>query len=213
MHTRISAALKARYPALDAAFGNAATHEEIATAEADLGVSFPDDLRLFLGSANGQALDGSYEPIGIPVIPPLPFGVGPEDRCTWGEFLRLDQIVLCTRANRELSASDAEVSLPPAVLKMLSLEPLTHANSCDLHGSAKLHRNQIIFCDPGSGDAIGIDLDPADGGTVGQVVAINHDPFAIGVLANSFADFISDVAMAIESGDYVFSEDDGWVMR
>lgn len=188
----IELALKARYPPLTAAFGSGATLEAIADAEHELGVGFPDEFRAFLMGANGQAVDERGVPLGIPVIPPLSFGPGPEDRCTWGEFLSLSQIVQCTKANRQL----AEYDPPPT------------PENCSLHGPVTLHRNCIIFCDPGSGDSIGIDLSPPENGSVGQIVAINHDPLAIGYLCTTFRQFISLVVEAISSDDFVYSTED-----
>ena len=44
----------------------------------------------------------------------------------------------------------------------------------------------IVFANPGSGDRLGLDLRPADGGQVGQVLSIVHDPDCLFVLAPSY---------------------------
>jgi cell wall assembly regulator SMI1 len=186
----IEQALKVRNPGLTAAFASGATLGAINDAEHELNVTFPDQFKSFLLKSNGQSLDERGMLLGIPVIPPLAFGPDPNDRCTWGEFLSLARVVQSTKGHRQLAAYD------PA------------PEYCALHGPVTLHRNHIIFCDPGSGDCIGIDLNPPSNGSAGQIVAINHDPLSVAYLCSTFNEFLLLVADAIASDDFVFSNED-----
>lgn len=62
----------------------------------------------------------------------------------------------------------------------------------------------IPFCGDGGGDHLCVDLDPADGGTVGQVISMWHDMPNRDLTGTSLTDFIeiiaADAEAAISSG-------------
>jgi len=59
----------------------------------------------------------------------------------------------------------------------------------------------------GSGDHHCLDLDPAPGGAVGQVLLMWHDMAERPLLAPSFEAWLGRFTDALEAGEYVFSED------
>jgi cell wall assembly regulator SMI1 len=62
-----------------------------------------------------------------------------------------------------------------------------------------------------SGDFICLDLNPAPGGNVGQVISYWHTDPDRKVLANSFRDWLTKFADDLESGQYRVEE--GWLLR
>ena len=62
------------------------------------------------------------------------------------------------------------------------------------------HPGWISFASNGGGDSMCIDLAPAQGGTVGQIITMNHESSARQKLANSFAEWLSELTYTIESG-------------
>ncbi len=177
-------------PDLQVAFNGPATEAEIAEAERKLGVTFPEDFKQFYRMANGQQLNELGCGVGVPCIPRMPLGNGSGETCTWGEFLALEGVVQATLVNREL----AEYDFPGSAEELI--------------GPVAMHRNHVVFCDPGSGDCIGLDLSPAPGGQQYQVVAINHDPLGFACLADSFGEFLERLVTAIKTGAVVYVEEE-----
>ncbi|PQO36919.1 hypothetical protein C5Y96_07085 [Blastopirellula marina] len=188
----IEQTIQACYPAVTAAFNPPATEAEIAAAERQLGVEFPAEFKQFYLAANGQQLDELGCGVGVPAVPRMPLGGGSSETCTWGEFLTLDGVVQATLAHREL----AEFDFPDD-------------DNVELVGPVTVHRNHLIFCDPGTGDSLGLDLAPPSIGQKYQVVAINHDPSGFACLASSFTEFVAQVVRAISSDDFVYTEEEG----
>ncbi len=62
-----------------------------------------------------------------------------------------------------------------------------------------------------SGDYHFVDLDPAPGGTVGQVICFHHEVGPIRVLANGFGEWLGGYADQLEAGIYYYDPDEGWV--
>jgi cell wall assembly regulator SMI1 len=58
----------------------------------------------------------------------------------------------------------------------------------------------------GCGDSYCLDLAPAGGGNVGQIIKMIHDDAYRGFLAPSFRIWMEEYAAKLESGEYVFSE-------
>ena len=63
------------------------------------------------------------------------------------------------------------------------------------------NRRWIPFASNGGGDYLCIDLAPAKGGKVGQVIKMRHDDSDRTLLAPSFAAWLDQLAEAIENGD------------
>ena len=64
----------------------------------------------------------------------------------------------------------------------------------------------------GSGDHYCIDLDPAPGGTMGQIITMWHDAPERKILANSFQGWIEKYTADLISGDLVYSESYGGII-
>jgi cell wall assembly regulator SMI1 len=64
----------------------------------------------------------------------------------------------------------------------------------------------IPLTSDGCGDNYCLDLAPAEGGNVGQIIMMVHDDVDRQFLAPSFRSWLEDYATKLESGEYVFSE-------
>jgi cell wall assembly regulator SMI1 len=65
----------------------------------------------------------------------------------------------------------------------------------------------VPFMDTGSGDNLCIDLDPAPGGAVGQVIEFGHELGPERLIAPSFCAWLSQFADDLEAGRYGFGEE------
>lgn len=70
----------------------------------------------------------------------------------------------------------------------------------------------IPFTYDGAGNHLCIDLDPAEGGTKGQVITMWHDDPDRRVIAPSFQAWLNKVADGLKNGDYVYSDDYGGIV-
>lgn len=68
---------------------------------------------------------------------------------------------------------------------------------------------RVPVTDDGGGNSVCVDLDPADSGTVGQVVYAAHDDGPIRVLAPDFESWVAQMADDLESGKYVYTPGSG----
>ncbi len=64
----------------------------------------------------------------------------------------------------------------------------------------------IPFAGNGGGDLYCIDMVPAEGGTVGQIISHNHETFDHKLLARSFGDYFENLAERLENGELTFSD-------
>jgi cell wall assembly regulator SMI1 len=64
------------------------------------------------------------------------------------------------------------------------------------------HVRWVPITDDGSGDHICIDMDPAPGGCIGQVIETNHEVGPLRVLASGFRQFLTQFADDLEAGKY-----------
>lgn len=69
----------------------------------------------------------------------------------------------------------------------------------------------IPFCGDGGGNHLCIDMEPARGGTVGQVITMWHDEPTRALIAPSLTAFIAQIAADFEQGKLVWDEDWGGV--
>ena len=67
----------------------------------------------------------------------------------------------------------------------------------------------IPFTYNGAGDHLCIDLDPAPGGTPGQILEMWHDDDSRPRVANSFGEFFGRFCRRVAAGDYCVSEEYG----
>ena len=164
-----------------------ATEEQVAATEQTLGVVFPEDVRQSYRCHDGQGLD-----------PMLGCAVG-GGFVTGGDFLSLDGIVDQWKVWKDLLDSDTfdgMASDPQPGVKSdwwnPKWVPITH---------------------DGSGNHFCLDLDPAPGGKIGQIITMWHDGSEREVIDDSFSDWLSQLANEYERGEWVYSEDDGGVVR
>jgi cell wall assembly regulator SMI1 len=196
---RLEAYLDAHAPAVLSSLNPPATDEQLAQAEAQLGVSFPDDLKESLRVCNGQT--DSFHIVPAEFDPKRGTTIA-----TWGELLPLERIVYDTLAEREQNKNSQE-----------------WAYGLEYDGPVRRDGNWSCLCivDPGSGDRIWLDLDPADGGRVGQVLSMCHDPPRLFVIATSYREWFEQLVNRYKSGRYYFTEwgrgrlsaVDGWDTR
>lgn len=59
----------------------------------------------------------------------------------------------------------------------------------------------------GSGNHDCLDLNPAEGGTFGQIITMWHDDPVREIVAPSFRDWLMQQAEGLESGKFIFSEE------
>lgn len=69
----------------------------------------------------------------------------------------------------------------------------------------------VPFCGDGGGNHLCIDLDPAPGGRVGQVIEMWHDDPQRVVIASSLQDYFSQIATEMAAGRLYWSEDYGCI--
>jgi len=169
--TELESALQSQTPAMTAAWADPATEEAIREAEAALDVSFPDDLRAFLLSADGQTV-ADYAPVGNFIVPRMPFAPDVSDLSAWGYFLSLSQIVEQTQYYREIAEESGD------------------DEGRQYFGPVAAHHQHILITSSDDPVSIGLDLQPAEGGHVGQVVTINDQPDHTAVLAPSLSAFL-----------------------
>ena len=182
--TELEAALQAQTPPLTAAFAAPATEAAIRDAEEKLGVSLPEDLRQFLLCANGQQTRDGIYPAGDFIVPRLRFGKGEWEMSAWGQFLSLDKIVEHTQYHFELDQY-----------------PEDDAGRV-LVGPVSAHHRHIIITMADDPVSLALDLQPAPGGHVGQVVTFNDQPDYTACLAPSLSSFLRRLIEGFRAGRY-----------
>jgi cell wall assembly regulator SMI1 len=70
----------------------------------------------------------------------------------------------------------------------------------------------VPFTYDGSGNHLCIDLDPAPGGKVGQIITMWHDDPERDVIADSFQEWFADYVGAVLRGEYVYSDEYGGIV-
>ena len=65
----------------------------------------------------------------------------------------------------------------------------------------------IQFMDNGAGDGLAVDMNPAEGGAIGQVIVCSHETGPERVLAISFGDWLSQFADDLRNGKYEYDGD------
>lgn len=60
----------------------------------------------------------------------------------------------------------------------------------------------------GGGNHICLDMNPADGGRVGQMITMWHDSSERELVADSFRQWVEEYAAALEAGEYVYSPEE-----
>jgi cell wall assembly regulator SMI1 len=158
------------------ASGPPATDDEVKAAETELGRSLPEDLKAFYTLHNGIATDVFPSCVGFDSM-----GFTP---------LSLEQIVEEWRLWKDNSDAgefaDSKAKAKPGI------RPEWWNDAW------------VPFASNGGGDCQCVDLAPAQGGSIGQVISIWHDMDERRLLAPSFVEFLEQIARGLESGRYKF---------
>lgn len=189
---RLEAFLKVNSPATLDFLNPPATKREIRDAEAELGIQFPIDFAESLRIHNGQRDESGEIPLSIPLVP-AEYEQGGIYRATFGELAPLSWVVHCTK---EFRANNVWQN---------------HADSFEYEGPVRRDGkwDWLIFVSAGTGDHLGLDLNPAEGGQIGQVLSIIHDPSCLLVLAPRYRAWFETLVERYESGRYMVAEDHG----
>ncbi|MGV9920507.1 SMI1/KNR4 family protein [Streptomyces cellulosae] len=145
-----------------------ATEEEIAAAEARLGVALPDELKALYRVTRARWEDWGGDHAA-------------EERVSDAvdcELFSLDGLYIADAASRpcpwQFAADDAVVTAPDAAVQGLVGSP-----------------GWIVFGDNGGGDRLAVDLTPGPGGHTGQVIVIDHErTIGAGLRAGSLTDMV-----------------------
>jgi len=164
---RIKAALKQRGPKVLKALQRGATEAQLKKLEKTCDCKLPPDFRAAYQLHNGQ------KPASDPLFP-AEFPVGDY------ELLPLDGILREWNAWNELADSGEFKGQKSAPEKGIR--------------SDWWHPGWIPFAANGGGDSICLDLAPAKGGAIGQVITMNHDSPERLVLAKSLAEYLGKLA-------------------
>ena len=177
---RLEILLSTYLPELLANLNPGCTTREVDSLEQQLGITLPKDFKSFYLIHNGQNLFPNDR-----IITGLFFGL---------EFLSLQGIYEQWDAWREIITTEEDLeeldmectSAQPGQVKEL------YANNC-----------WIPFAHDGSGNHLGLDLDPGVRGVVGQIINFGRDESKKYVLAHSFTGFIDWLLQQYESGNFV----------
>lgn len=131
------------------------------------------------------AVRRSWSRVGFTEVPgPLPFRILPPHE-SFEVWTRL------RRAAREVLVLPDAADVDPGVR------------------AAWVHPGWLPLTDDGGGNHVCVDLDPAPGGAVGQVIVVLADHPRRSVLAPSWTDFLEGLVDALEGGRLVATEDRG----
>jgi cell wall assembly regulator SMI1 len=145
----------------------AATDKQIQKAEADLDISFPDDLKEFFRRHNGS--DGFIPAAG----------------CHYA-LMPLAEVVADAAMLAKLQAAgdfDSSKAKPDRGVR-----------------KAWWHKRWIPLASNGGGDYYCLDLDPAGGGTAGQLIGFKHDAGERSLMSSSLRRWLFEFANDLESG-------------
>lgn len=163
---------------------------DIRRAERDLQVEFPSELVEVLLFANGQPYDQEST---SPIFPGVRFAdIGWRGRASYGWLMSIDEIVERVKWTRQEYEEFGESPDEPFVLT----------------GPVCYHNRFIDFTASENSDNLVIDLMPAAGGSVGQVVMMSTQPCHLGVLAPSISEFLDIVIDGFLSGRFLPFDDE-----
>ena len=184
--SRIEAWLLANAPDRVRGFRPGASPAAIAELDRLLGLTMPDDVKAF------YALHDGSEDVGLfPSSDPRGW-----DRMAFSP-LPLEEVACHWQMMKELLEGGEFADLPT--------EPSTGISDGWWNtGWAPIASN-------GGGDYQCIDLTPAEGGTVGQVIGMWHDSEHREWIAPSLADYLRQLADGLESGKFAWAEGYGIV--
>src|SRR5262245_24778912 len=180
---RIHVWLRAHAPEVLQSLRPGASEAQLRAAEQAMGVTLPDDVRACYAVHDGQGTG--------------PYGSSPGFLYGW-EWCSLGRMVeewRCWKGLLDTGTFDDNVGDPHGLVRPVWWHPGWIPLTCS-----------------GAGDNQCLDLAPATGGRVGQVIEMWHDDAHRAVLARSFAAWVAAFADELEDGAYSTSPDyDGLV--
>lgn len=177
--SRIEAWLKTNAPESIDVLNMGATDKQISELEELLSIQLPEDVKSSYRIHDGQSIDG--------------FGL--MDGC---EFLSLERIKDEWNVWKGLLDSGAFQTEDG---QDLGCEPMLGVSN--VWWSPKW----IPLTYDGGGNHVCLDLNPAEGGDIGQIITMWHDDGERKIIASGFRDWLQKYADELESGSYIFSED------
>ncbi|MEO7715187.1 MAG: SMI1/KNR4 family protein [Capsulimonas sp.] len=183
---RIDTWLSTGAPEILAGMAPGASQAEINTAEQEMGIQFPDDVRESYRFRNGQQYDHNYSSIGGSLIDSF-------------DLLSIRRVVNEWRVWKDLrdaSVFDGIESDPDDGVK----RDWWSAGWIPLASNA-------------NGDHYCLDLDPAPCGAAGQIITMWHDAPEREVVARSFSEWLTQHARELEGGMQLYSHEYGGIVR
>jgi cell wall assembly regulator SMI1 len=175
---RIDSWLEANAPVVFQSLQPGASDSQIQAVEDALSIQFPEDVRASYRIHNGQ----STVDYGAHGLIPLA-----------REFLCLERLQHKWQVNEEVFGGGDFPDLDG------DSDPGIRADWWN--------RRWIPLTSDGAGDSECLDLDPADGGAVGQIITMMTHDNRREMVASSFRSWLEEYATKLESGEYVFSEE------
>lgn len=186
---RIESWLKANAKPVMKSLKPAAKPDAIDKLQTALGVTLPPDFVESLGRHNGQT-DG--EAGGL--FPHTDEFLGQEP--AW-RLLPVTEIQAAWKSMKELVDIGEFCNRPSTPPKGIRTE--------------WWHVGWVPIADNGGGDFVCLDTAPAKGGRAGQVFLFSHDSAERPLFAKSFTEYLMRLADELESGQYVYDEDEGLI--
>jgi cell wall assembly regulator SMI1 len=174
---RLEAAIRKQDASVLAALNPAASLADLAALESGLGMKLPKDLRSSLLRHNGERPGG----------PGVLFG-------EHGEFLSCQRILESARERFALALEESEEGMTG------------HSSIGYVDGPVRpvsFHPRWIPVCDLNGDVFLAIDLAPARGGTVGQLISVDWECVSWRVVAPSLGALLETVLDGVQSGALV----------
>lgn len=163
---------------------------DVRKAECELQVQFPSDFVDVLLFANGQPYRKEHT---SPIFPGVRFAdIGWRGRASYGWLLPIEEIVESVSVTRQQYEEYDESQDEPF----------------ELTGPVCYHNHFIDFTASENSDSLVIDLMPAAGGSIGQVVMMSTQPCHLGVIAPSIGDFLDLVIEGFLNGRFLPCDDE-----
>lgn len=163
--------LKALDPPISPKFHKAAKEKDIETAETALGLPFPDELKEFLTCHNGQHFFSKGKYID-PFVPMTKVG---NHRCSHYWFGSAAEIVEFTETNRH------------------EYDDYFGGERFDISGPTSYHKDLVVLTTGENPDRLALDMQPKQGGRMGQVVVFSTQPFYVSVIASNLKEYIQNI--------------------
>jgi cell wall assembly regulator SMI1 len=181
---RIEASVLARTSSLELPFASGATERAIDAVEDVLGIRLPEDVRATYRRHNG----------GFSLDPVIAM-----------DMLPLTEMAELWRILEDLLHDEQWATQPPYYF---TDEVVRSGHQAGPVQPVWWHRRWIPFASELAGNITCIDLAPAAGGTVGQIIDWDHECGPTRVLYSSFESFLSDWADQLERHDHTLLDED-----